>query len=72
MKDSYVEQIVNWPVPTSQKELRSWLGFTGYYREFSYLTNEANSQRSKKTFIWTDQMQEKFVKLKEAFLTKPI
>ena len=30
----YVEKIKNWPIPTTGKELVSFLGFTSYYRGF--------------------------------------
>jgi len=29
-----VEQVRNWPVPTQSDEVRTFLGFTGYYRRF--------------------------------------
>ena len=32
---SYVDKITQWPLPTTVKELLSFLGFAGYYREFS-------------------------------------
>ena len=34
MKEDYVEKILNWPSPKSTKEVRSVLGFMGYYRSF--------------------------------------
>ena len=76
MKKDYIENILNWKTPTSTKELRSFLGFASYYREFipefSPLTNEMNSIRSKKTFEWTDTMEQKFRQLKEKFASAPI
>ena len=76
MKESYVEKIVNWPSPKSTKELRSVLGFMGYYRlfikKYASLTNEMNAQRSAKKFEWTEVMETKFKELKAAFLEYPI
>lgn len=31
---SKIEAIKNWPSPTNQKELKSFLGLAGYYRKF--------------------------------------
>ena len=76
MKQDYVQKILDWPSPKSVKELRSWLGFCGYYRTFikrySYYTNEMNSMRSNKKFEWTTTMEKKFQKLKEKFQEMPI
>ena len=76
MKEDYVQKILDWPSPKSVKELRSWLGFCGYYRTFikrySYYTNEMNSMRSSKKFEWTQKMEKKFQKLKEKFKEMPI
>ncbi len=29
-----IEAVKNWPIPTSVKDVRKFLGFTGYYRRF--------------------------------------
>ena len=34
MKEYFVERVVNWPTPTTIKELNTFLGFTGYYQNF--------------------------------------
>ena len=71
MKEDYVEKILNWPSPKTTKELRSFLGFCGYYRSFirgyTKLTNEMNSIRSAKKFEWTATMEKNFKKLKKKF-----
>ena len=52
------------------------LGFTGYYRNFienySYLTNEMNTQKKNEKLDWTKVMQRKFELLKDCFRKKPI
>ena len=76
MQNEYVQRIVDWPIPTTIKQLNCFLGFAGYYRgfikEFSTLTSEMNSQRKNKTLTWTDTMTRDFQTLKECFLRKPI
>ena len=34
MQDDYVRRILEWPAPTTVKQLNTWLGFIGYYRSF--------------------------------------
>ena len=69
--------IVDWPMPTSQKEVRSFLGLANFYRRFipQFLSIAAplnDLTSSKATFRWTDQHQAAFSKFKDALSSLPI
>jgi transposase InsO family protein len=77
MIDSYVDRVLEWQMPRNSEKLRSFLGFTGYYRSFikqyASLTHRLNSHRNDKGEIqWTEEEKEDFRKLKEAFKSKPV
>ena len=76
MRSSYVEKILDWPKPTTTKQLRTFLGFTSYYRSFikdySFLTCEMNGIRMAKTLEWTEEMDWKFKELKKRFSEEPL
>ena len=76
MKQDMVQKVLEWPTPTTVKELASFLGFASYYRsfipQFAALTAEMSSQRRKKQLEWTDTMEKKFRELKEHFSRQPI
>jgi len=71
---SKVEAIMSWPVPTSVKEVRSFLGLTGYYRRFikDYAEKAAPLHALTKRFQWTHETQSAFELLKQALSTPPI
>ena len=74
---SKVETVVKWPTPKSVREVRGFLGLTGWYRVFiigyakiaSPLTNAL-----KKTivFTWTKECKESFNNLKIALAKEPV
>ena len=76
MIPSYVDRIMDWPLPEKGKDLASFLGFTGYYRsfikEYSFLTAEMNKLKKDDKIIWTDKVKSKFQRLKEVFKEKPV
>ena len=79
MKQSFIQNVLKWPKPTTRKQLATFLGFVGYYREFipefSELTNEMNAQKSTKTtepLQWTAEIERKFQLLKDKFKVAPI
>ena len=73
-KVSMVEQ---WPVPTTIKALRGFLGFTGYYRRYvegyAGLSEPLTALLKKDTrYHWGPKQQEAFGALKAALMTAPI
>jgi len=69
--------VKDWPVPTSIKEVQSFLGFCNYYRRFiknfSIVVNILFSlTRKESKFIWNSEHQEAFMKLKELLTSAPV
>ena len=69
--------ISNWPAPSTIKETRKFLGFCNFYRKFikdyAKITSPINQLVKKNTkFIWTEEAQKAFDKLKKKFEEKPI
>ena len=76
MIPSYVQKVLAWPLPVTGKELRSFLGFTGYYRtfikEYGFLTAEMNKLKNETVITWPDEVKVKFDKLKTCFEAEPV
>ncbi|KAI9552561.1 Retrovirus-related Pol polyprotein from transposon 412 [Daphnia sinensis] len=75
-----VEKLANYKVPTSAEKVRSFLGLAGYYRRFienfgsiaQPLTAKTHKDALKKTFVWTDNDQKAFEKLRTCLITPPL
>src|SRR5215469_4142133 len=72
-----IESIVNWPVPTSISEVRSFVGLCSYYRrfvkDFSEIAAPLHDLTKKHAkFVWTADCQNAFEVLKEHLTTAPI
>lgn len=72
-----VKAVVEWPVPTSRKLLQRFLGFANFYRRFirNYSQKAAPLIRltsSKLPFIWSQEADAAFSKLKELFTSAPV
>ena len=82
-----VQAVRDWPVPTNVSDIKSFIGFVGYYRRFikgfskiakplHALTKGLESQNkrvAKKTqVIWGEEEQKAFDQLKQACITAPI
>jgi hypothetical protein len=74
---SKIAAVANWAPPKNIKQLRSFLGLTGYYKRFIKhygMISSPLTQLLKKgvPFLWTDQAQEAFQLLKQALLQGPV
>ena len=74
---SKVQAIVDWPVPSTVKELRSFLGLAGYYRKFvchfGIVSRPLTNLLKKGTlFVWTSEHDSAFATLKSFLSTAPV
>jgi reverse transcriptase-like protein len=72
-----VEGIAKWPVPTTVKDVRSFLGFCNFYRSFianfSTVTRPLNDLTKKqRQWSWTDDEQASFDTLKDLCCSYPM
>ena len=76
MIDSYVNLLLDWPKPTNSKELSTFLGKAGYYRQFikdyGKVVACLEQEKKKPNLQWTPQMDRAFEQVKAAFKEKPI
>ncbi len=78
MDEQKVQAVVNWPQPTTLKELQRFLGFANFYRRFirnfSTVAGPMTSMVKKGThrLSWSSAAIASFRSLKERFTTAPI
>ena len=76
MDSSKVQAIYEWPPPTNVTQLRGFLGLTGYYRRFikAYAKIDAplTELLKKDGYLWTEETETTFLRLKEAMMTTPV
>lgn len=74
---SKISTVVNWARPTNVKEVRSFLGFAGYYQQFVKNFSTIAKSMTKPTqvnskFHWDEDCEKSFCHLKERLVTTPI
>ncbi|WVZ05912.1 hypothetical protein V8G54_019258 [Vigna mungo] len=71
-----LEAVRNWIRPSNQKQLRGFLGLTGYYRCFvkgyANIAAPLTDLLKKEAFKWTDTTEQAFTALKTALTTTPV
>lgn len=74
--DEKIRAIKTWPSPRNIKELRGFLGLTGYYRRFvkgyASLTRVLTNQLKKDTFAWNMEAEKVFQHLKVVMTQVPV
>jgi hypothetical protein len=74
-----IQAVKEIPIPMTKKQVRAFLGLTGYYRKFipnyasiAYPLTNLTKKKMSNTVQWSETCQEAFDKLKASLTSKPI
>jgi len=77
MDTSKLKGIQDWPIPSTVKQVRGFLGFGNFYRQFirnfSDIAQPLNELLKKdRKFVWTPECQSSFDEMKKQFTEEPV
>lgn len=73
---SKIQAVKDWPIPTTVKQLRGFLGLSGYYRKlicnYGSISKPLTELLKNSSFVWSPSVQQAFLALKEALINAPV
>ncbi|WVY92216.1 hypothetical protein V8G54_037730 [Vigna mungo] len=71
-----IQAVIDWPIPTTLKQLRGFLGLTSYYRRFikgyASIAASLTNLLKKDSFGWDDTATTAFQELKKRIIAAPV
>ncbi|GAU23864.1 hypothetical protein TSUD_369720 [Trifolium subterraneum] len=71
-----IKDVLEWPIPKNIKQVRGFLGLTGYYRRFikayAQIVGPLTDLLKKDAFVWNNEAETSFNKLKHAITSAPV
>nr|XP_054761448.1 uncharacterized protein LOC129267850 [Lytechinus pictus] len=76
-REAKIQAILDFPIPTTKKELLRFLGMSGFYRKFvpnysTVVSPLTNLLKAKVKYVWSDECQRSFEKLKAILVNEPV